>query len=128
MNTKWNDEQPIYRQLRDRVIAMILEYAVAEGDALPSARTVAAEYKINHLTVLKAYQELSDEGLVENRRGVGLFVTPGARERLLRAERKRFLQDEWPRIRSRMQRLGLSAEELLREKATAASSARTRGR
>jgi len=88
MNTKWNDEQPIYRQLRDRVVAMILEHAVAEGDALPSARTVAAEYKINHLTVLKAYQELSDEGLVENRRGVGLFVTPGARERLLRAERK----------------------------------------
>jgi GntR family transcriptional regulator len=127
MNTKWNDEQPIYRQLRDRVVAMILEHAVAEGDALPSARTVAAEYKINHLTVLKAYQELSDEGLVENRRGVGLFVTPGARERLLRAERKRFLQDEWPRIRARMHRLGLSAEELLREK-VAASAARARRR
>jgi GntR family transcriptional regulator len=124
MNTKWSDEQPIYRQLRDRVVAMILEYAVAEGDALPSARTVAAEYKINHLTVLKAYQELSDEGLVENRRGVGLFVTPGARERLLRAERKRFLQDEWPRIRARMHRLGLSAEELLREKVTASGARR----
>jgi len=124
MNTKWNDEQPIYRQLRDRVVAMILEHAVAEGDALPSARTVAAEYKINHLTVLKAYQELSDEGLVENRRGVGLFVTPGARERLLRAERKRFLQDEWPRIRARMHRLGLSAEELLREKVTASGARR----
>ena len=127
MNTKWSDDQPIYRQLRDRVVTMILENAVAEGDALPSARTVAAEYKINHLTVLKAYQELSDEGLVENRRGVGLFVTPGARERLLRAERKRFLQDEWPRIRKRMQRLGLSPEELLREK-VAASSGRARGR
>jgi GntR family transcriptional regulator len=127
MNTKWSDEQPIYRQLRDRVVAMILEHAVAEGDALPSARTVAAEYKINHLTVLKAYQELSDEGVVENRRGVGLFVTPGARERLLRAERKRFLQDEWPRIRARMHRLGLSPEELLQEKATA-SGARARGR
>src|SRR5829696_10260086 len=127
MNTKWNDEQPIYRQLRDRVIAMILEYAVAEGDALPSARTVAAEYKINHLTVLKAYQELSDEGLIENRLGVGLFVTPGARERLLRAERKRFLQDEWPRIRARMQRLGLSPEELLQEKVPA-TAARPRGR
>ena len=124
MNTKWNDEQPIYRQLRDRVVAMILEHAVAEGDALPSARTVAAEYKINHLTVLKAYQELSDEGLVENRRGVGLFVTPGARERLLRAERKRFLQDEWPRIRARMHRLGLSPEELLREKLTASGARR----
>jgi GntR family transcriptional regulator len=127
MNTKWSDEQPIYRQLRDRVVAMILEHAVAEGDALPSARTVAAEYRINHLTVLKAYQELSDEGLVENRRGVGLFVTPGARERLLRAERKRFLQEEWPRIRARMHRLELSPEELLREKSPAAA-ARTRGR
>jgi len=124
MNTKWSDEQPIYRQLRDRVVAMILEHAVAEGDALPSARTVAAEYKINHLTVLKAYQELSDEGMVENRRGVGLFVTPGARERLLRAERKRFLQDEWPRMRAGMHRLGLSAEELLREKVTASGARR----
>ena len=127
MNMKWSDDQPIYRQLRDRVVAMILEHAVAEGDALPSARTVAAEYKINHLTVLKAYQELSDEGLIENRRGVGLFVTPGARERLLRAERKRFLQEEWPRIRKRMHRLGLSPEELLREKMTA-SGVRARGR
>ncbi|MEP7347319.1 MAG: GntR family transcriptional regulator [Gemmatimonadaceae bacterium] len=127
MNTKWNDEQPIYRQLRDRVVAMILEHAIAEGDALPSARSVAAEYKINHITVLKAYEELSGEGLVENRRGVGLFVTVGARERLLRTERKHFLQEEWPRIRARMHRLGLSAEELLREKVTA-SGARARGR
>jgi GntR family transcriptional regulator len=127
MNTKWSDEQPIYRQLRDRVVAMILEHAIAEGEALPSARTVAAEYRINHLTVLKAYQELADEGLVENRRGVGLFVIAGAYERLLRAERKRFLQDEWPRIRARMDRLGLSPEELLREKATAPAT-RARGR
>jgi GntR family transcriptional regulator len=127
MDTKWSDEQPIYRQLRDLVVEMILEYAVPEGEPLPSARTVAAEYRINHLTVLKAYQELSDEGLLENRRGVGLFVTAGARERLLRAERKRFLQDEWPRIRARMQRLELSADELLQEK-TAAPSARARGR
>ena len=127
MNTKWNDEQPIYRQLRDRVVAMILEHAVKEGDALPSARTVSAEYKINHLTVLKAYQELADEGLIDNRRGVGLFVTTGARERLLRAERKRFLHDEWPRIRKTMHRLGLSPEELFREKVTASGS-RARGR
>jgi GntR family transcriptional regulator len=127
VNTKWTDDQPIYRQLRDRVVTMILEHAVAEGDALPSARTVAADYKINHLTVLKAYQELSDEGLIENRRGVGLFVTPGARERLLRAERKRFLQDEWPRIRKRMHRLEVSPEELRREKVTA-SCGRARGR
>ena len=118
--TTWNDDQPIYRQLRDRMVAMILEHAVAEGDALPSARTVSAEYRINHLTVLKAYQELADEGLVENRRGVGLFVNPGARERLLRSERRRFLDEEWPRVRATIQRLGLSPEELLRAKAAPA--------
>ena len=118
--TTWNDDQPIYRQLRDRMVAMILEHAVAEGDALPSARTVSAEYRINHLTVLKAYQELADEGLVESRRGVGLFVNPGARERLLRSERRRFLDEEWPRVRATIQRLGLSPEELLRAKSTPA--------
>ncbi len=118
--TTWNDDQPIYRQLRDRMVAMILEHAVAEGDALPSARTVSAEYRINHLTVLKAYQELADEGLVENRRGVGLFVNPGARERLLRSERRRFLDEEWPRVRATIQRLGLSPEELLRAKSAPA--------
>ena len=127
MNTKWNDEQQIYRQLRDLVVGMILEYAVPEGNALPSARTVAAEYKINHLTVLKAYQELADEGVVENRRGIGLFVVPGARERLLRAERKRFLKEEWPRILTRMNRLELSVDELLQDKVTvSATRARTR--
>ncbi|HYC51053.1 MAG TPA: GntR family transcriptional regulator [Gemmatimonadaceae bacterium] len=115
--TTWKDDQPIYRQLRDRVVAMILEHALAEGDPLPSARTVSAEYRINHLTVLKAYQELAEEGLVENRRGVGLFVNPGARQRLMRAERKRFLEEEWPRIRATIQRLELSPEELLRIKA-----------
>ena len=125
--TTWNDDQPIYRQLRDRMVAMILEHALAEGDALPSARTVSAEYRINHLTVLKAYQELADEGLVENRRGVGLFVNPGARERLLRSERRRFLDDEWPRVRATIQRLGLSPEELLRAKpAPARPKARAR--
>jgi GntR family transcriptional regulator len=118
--TTWNDDQPIYRQLRNRMVAMILEHAVAEGDALPSARTVSAEYRINHLTVLKAYQELADEGLVENRRGVGLFVNPGARERLLRSERRRFLDEEWPRVRATIQRLGLSPEELLRAKSAPA--------
>jgi GntR family transcriptional regulator len=120
--TTWSDDQPIYRQLRDRMVAMILEHALAEGDPLPSARTVSAEYRINHLTVLKAYQELAEEGLVENRRGVGLFVNPGARQRLLRAERKRFLEEEWPRIRATIQRLELSADELLRIKAEATRS------
>jgi GntR family transcriptional regulator len=119
MNHTWSDDQPIYRQLRGRMVAMILEGAIAEGEALPSARMVSAEYRINHLTVLKAYQELSDEGIVENRRGVGLFVNPGARERLLRTERRRFLEEEWPRIRSVIQRLGLKPEELLRSRAAA---------
>jgi GntR family transcriptional regulator len=109
------------------MVAMILEHAVAEGDPLPSARTVSAEYRINHLTVLKAYQGLADEGLVESRRGVGLFVNPGARERLLRSERRRFLDEEWPRVRATIQRLGLSPEELLRAKpAPARSKARAR--
>jgi len=120
MNSTWSDDQPIYRQLRDRVVAMILEAAIAEGEALPSVRTVSAEYRINHLTVLKAYQELSDEGIVENRRGVGLFVNPGARERLLRTERRRFLEEEWPRIRSVIQRLGLKPQDLLRSRTSAA--------
>jgi GntR family transcriptional regulator len=120
MNPTWSDDQPIYRQLRDRMVAMILEAAIAEGEALPSARTVSAEYRINHLTVLKAYQELSDEGIVENRRGVGLFVNPGARERLLRSERRLFLKEEWPRIRLVIQRLGLKPEELLRSRTSAA--------
>jgi GntR family transcriptional regulator len=120
MNPTWSDDQPIYRQLRDRMVATILEGAIAEGEALPSARTVSAEYRINHLTVLKAYQELSDEGIVENRRGVGLFVNPGARERLLRTERRRFLEEEWPRIRSVIQRLGLKPQDLLRSRTSAA--------
>lgn len=119
MNPTWSDDQPIYRQLRDRMVAMILEGAIAEGQALPSARTVSAEYRINHLTVLKAYQELSDDGIVESRRGVGLFVNPGARERLLRSERRRFLEEEWPRIRAVIQRLGLKPDELLRSRAPA---------
>jgi GntR family transcriptional regulator len=127
VNTTWNDDQPIYRQLRDRMVAMILEGAIAEGEALPSARTVSAEYRINHLTVLKAYQELADERIVENRRGVGLFVNPGARDRLLRAERRRFLEEEWPRIRATIQRLGLKPQELLRS-GSAPSRAKARAR
>lgn len=114
MRAKWNDDQPIYRQLRDRTVVMILESALAEGKAVPSARTVSAQYRINHLTVLKAYQELADEGLIENRRGVGLFVCVGARARLLASERKRFLSEEWPRVRATMRRLGLTPEDLAR--------------
>jgi len=113
MDREWDDGQPIYRQLRDRVAAMILDEVFKEGDALPSVRTVAAEYRINPLTVLKGYQELVDEGVVESRRGVGMFVNPGARALLLLDEREKFLGEEWPRIRETIERLGLTAEELL---------------
>ena len=113
MDPNWNDSQPIYRQLRDRVVAMILEGVLKDGDPLPSVRSVAAEYQLNPLTVLKGYQQLVDEGLVEKRRGRGMFVTEGSRAQLLRGERQRFLEQEWPRVRSTIERLGLDAAELL---------------
>jgi GntR family transcriptional regulator len=113
MDGEWNDGQPIYRQLRDRVVAMILDGILVEGDPLPSVRTVAAEHRVNHLTVLKGYQQLVDEQLVETRRGRGMFVRPGARALLLEAERQRFLSEQWPRIHATIQRLGLTPEELL---------------
>jgi DNA-binding transcriptional regulator YhcF (GntR family) len=113
MDREWNDSQPIYRQLRDRVVAMILDGVLKEGDPLPSVRTVAADYRVNPLTVLKGYQQLVDEGLVETRRGLGMFVNPGARSLLLQGERQKFLLEDWPRIQETIQRLGLKAEELL---------------
>ena len=113
MDREWNDSQPIYRQLRDRVAAMILDGALHEGDPLPSVRQVAAEYRVNHLTVLKGYQQLVDELLVESRRGRGMFINAGARELLLRGERQKFLQEQWPRIHETIQRLGLTPGELL---------------
>jgi len=113
MKTEWNDSQPIYRQLRDRVVAMILEGVLKEGDALPSVRTVAADYRVNPLTVLKGYQELVDEGLVESKRGLGMFVKAGASELLMKSERQNFLKEEWPRIRATIRRLGLKPKELL---------------
>ena len=113
MDDAWSDSQPIYRQLRDRMVAMILDGVLKEGDPLPSVRTVAAEYRVNPLTVLKGYQQLVDEGLVETRRGRGMFVNPGARDLLLQGERQRFLGEQWPRIRETIQRLGLKPEELL---------------
>jgi len=114
MDGAWNDNQPIYRQLRDRVVALILEGVLKEGDPLPSVRTVAAEYRVNPITVLKGYQELVDEQLVESKRGRGMFIRPGARNRLMGGERQRFLADEWPRVFATIQRLGLNAEELLK--------------
>jgi GntR family transcriptional regulator len=113
MDSHWNDSQPIYRQLRDKVVAMILEGALADGDALPSVRNVAADFALNPLTVLKGYQQLVDEGLVEKRRGRGMFVSPGARAQLLKGERQRFLEQEWPRVAATIERLGLDPAELL---------------
>jgi len=113
MDANWNDSQPIYRQLRDRVVAMILEGALKEGDPLPSVRNVAADFRLNPLTVLKGYQQLVDEQLVEKRRGRGMYVAEGAQRALMKGERQKFLEEEWPRIHATIQRLGLSAAELL---------------
>lgn len=115
MDPKWNDDQPIYRQLRDRVVAMILEGVLVDGNALPSVRNVAAEYRLNPLTVLKGYQELVDEGLVEKKRGRGMFVNEGAQKLLLKAERRRFLEKEWPKVVATIERLRLDAADLLRD-------------
>ena len=114
MQSEWNDGQPIYRQLRDRVVAMILDGVLNEGDPLPSVRSVAAEYRVNPLTVLKAYQQLVGEELVETRRGLGMFVKAGARDLLLKAERQKFLAEQWPRIAATIQRLGITPKELLK--------------
>ena len=113
MDPKWNEDQPIYRQLRDRVVAMILEGVLGDGDALPSVRNVAAEYRLNPLTVLKGYQELVDEELVEKKRGRGMFVNEGARDQLLKDERQRFLDKEWPQVAATIERLGLDPSSLL---------------
>src|SRR3954462_6061936 len=113
MDREWNDSQPIYRQLRDLIVAMILDGVLKEGDALPSVRTVAAEYRVNPLTVMKGYQQLVDEGLVETRRGRGMFINAGAADSLRQGERQKFLGEEWPKIYQTIQRLGLTAEELL---------------
>ena len=113
LREEWDDSQPIYRQIRDRVVAMILDGALDEGDPLPSVRNVATESRVNPLTVMKAYQQLADEELVEKRRGLGMFVSAGARSLLLQSERRRFLAEEWPRVQATIQRLGLKPEQLL---------------
>src|SRR6202043_2893198 len=124
MDHEWNDSQPIYRQLRDRVVAMILDGVLKEGDPLPSVRNVAAESRVNPLTVLKGYQELVDEGLVETRRGRGMFINSGARNLLLQGERQKFLAEEWPRVYATIQRLGLKPKELLDAGASRRSSSK----
>ncbi|WP_395682674.1 GntR family transcriptional regulator [Dokdonella sp.] len=113
MSITWNDSTPIYRQLRDRVVAMILDGVLKQGDPLPSVRQVAGDFQINPITVSKAYQELVDENLVEKRRGLGMYVTDGARDALLKSERERFLREEWPTLSARLARLGLDLKELL---------------
>jgi GntR family transcriptional regulator len=128
MDHEWNDSQPIYRQLRDRVVAMILDGVLKEGDPLPSVRNVAAEYRVNPLTVLKGYQQLVDEGLVESRRGLGMFINAGARSLLLKGERQKFLDEEWPRISATIQRLGLKAEELLADADGATRQSRSKAK
>jgi len=114
MDREWSDSQPIYRQLRDRVVAMILDGVLRDGDPLPSVRNVAAEYRVNPLTVLKGYQQLADEGVVEARRGRGMFVSSGARDVLLQSERRKFFAEEWPRIQKSIERLGLTKEDLVK--------------
>jgi GntR family transcriptional regulator len=110
---EWSDGAPIYRQLKDRVVAMLLDGLLKPGDALPSVRQVAAEYQLNPITVSRAYQELADEAIVEKRRGLGMYVTEGASEKLLTSERDRFLKEEWPLVLERIQRLGLSLDRLM---------------
>ncbi len=115
MATHWNDSQPIYWQLKERTVSMILDGTLSEGDALPSVRTVAAELQLNPITVSKSYQTLVDEGLVEKRRGLGMFVCEGARKQLVNSEREKFKSEEWPATLNRIEQLGLDAEELLAE-------------
>ena len=120
MSIGWNDNTPIYRQLKEKVIGMMLDGVLKAGDALPSVRQVAAEYQLNPITVSKAYQELVDDHLVEKRRGIGMYVTEGASEKLLASERDRFIREEWPAMVERIRRLGLDIEQLLRAAAPGA--------
>lgn len=111
--TGWNDNAPIYRQLKDKVIGMLLDGVLKAGDALPSVRQIAADYQLNPITVSRAYQELVDETLVEKRRGLGMYVTEGAHDKLLTSERERFMREEWPAMLERIHRLGLDPAVLL---------------
>lgn len=112
MEIVWSNRAPIYLQLRDRLAELILDGQVGDGEALPSMRRISSEQRINPLTVAKAYQVLVDENLVEKRRGLGMYVVSGARERLARREKARFIRDEWPRLARRMERLGINPRDL----------------
>ncbi len=113
MSARWDDNQPIYWQLRERTVAAIIDGTLAEGQPLPSVRQVAVDFQVNPLTVSKAYQSLVDDDLIEKRRGVGMFVRDGARGQLLESEREHFLKEEWPRLAEKIRQLGLSLEELI---------------
>lgn len=113
MSADWHDNAPIFRQLKARVVEMMLDGVLSPGDPLPSVRQIAAEFQLNPITVSRAYQELADEQLVEKRRGIGMYMVEGAREKLLETERNRFLHEEWPAIVERMTRLGLNTSDLL---------------
>ena len=115
MTMTWNDNAPIYRQLKERIVGMILDGSLKAGDALPSVRQIAADFQINPITVSRAYQELVDEGLVEKRRGLGMYVIEGASEQLLASERDRFIQEEWPAMLARIESLGLNLTQLIKE-------------
>jgi GntR family transcriptional regulator len=122
MTFTWNDKTPIYRQLKERIVGMMLDEAIKSGDALPSVRQIAAEYSLNPITVSRAYQELVDETLVEKRRGLGMYVIDGARDKLLASEREHFIREEWPALLERISRLGLDLEQLLRMKSSGATA------
>ena len=124
MSALWNDSQPIYWQLKERTIAMILEGTLAEGEPLPSVRTVASDFQLNPITVSKSYQSLVDDGLVEKRRGLGMFVCEGAREQLIASERAKFINEEWPAMLNRIEQLGLDVEELIRRPSKKESDSR----
>ncbi|MCY7388727.1 MAG: GntR family transcriptional regulator [Burkholderiales bacterium] len=113
MSNDWNNNAPIYRQLKDRIVAMLLDGLLKPGDPLPSVRQIAADFQLNPITVSRAYQELADATLVEKRRGIGMYVTDGAREKLIVSERARFLHEEWPQMVERIRRLGMNTSELL---------------
>jgi GntR family transcriptional regulator len=115
MSPHWNDNQPIYIQLREHALGMILDGVLDDGDPLPSVRKVAADFHLNPITVSKAYQSLVDDELVETRRGLGMFVVSGAKTALLKAEKDKFLRREWPLLLKRIRRLGLNPEVLLKD-------------
>ncbi len=114
MQEHWKDDQPIYRQLQDKVVDLILEGVFNEGEAVPSVRQIAVEYRINHLTVSKAYQQLVDDGLLVKKRGIGMFVIEGARGQLLANEREKFLRVELPQVLKRVKQLGISNEQIIK--------------